>query len=130
TVTVDLALAEHDPAALIPRRRGVDDRRDRIADPPAPHADARVTDAADVAIAERDRLDDPLVRRHLDHARPLTLPEDVPHVRGHLRAVAELDRHVDQLHVAVLDDDREPAEPTLVTADADRVDIEPAVAVD
>ena len=58
TVAVDLALAEHHPAALIPRERR---RRRRRGIGLAPHLDPRVTLTGNVAIPEVDELDDAFV---------------------------------------------------------------------
>src|SRR4029079_525442 len=79
------------------------------------------------AVLEVDVADRALVPGEVDRARALALAEEVLHRWMPRRAAAELDREVDQLQVAVLDDDRQLAELALVATDLDPVVVVAAV---
>src|ERR1051325_3230298 len=92
-----------------------------------PDLDLGAPSAREVAVLEVDVADRALVTGEVDHARPLTLAEDVLELGMPGRAPGELDLEVDELEIAVEHDQREPGEPALVPADGDPVVVDPAV---
>src|SRR5438874_1998300 len=88
---------------------------------PAPDLDLRAAAAGDIAITQVDVLDHPFVTGQVDHARPRVVLEVVADLGMKALAVAERDLEVEELELALLDEQGQLGELALVFADVDLV---------